>query len=283
MKVVATAGSVQNIARLVGENGKCVPAFAFVQDGVPAPANAGLQTLGRLPQPESLFLLARRGRAINSFDDLKGASVGIGPEGSGTAYLMQQLLENSDLRGLDLKPSNHDLEAQAELVRDGQLDLAAFVMNENAEMVRTLVNKYDLEIVAPADIEGLVARDKWLRLGRIPAGYYDIAKPIPATDKLVAQVDTLVMTNSCVHRARAGRFPYAAQRGVPEFRSCEPAARGEVARQRPLGRRGARILRERRTRDRGQIFSLAREPDVARLLDLSGDGDHSSSQRVGRL
>ena len=170
LKVVATAGSVENIARLVGENGKCVPAFAFVQDGVPAPANAGLQTLGRLPQPESLFLLARRGRAINTFNDLKGNSVGIGPEGSGTAYLMQQLLENSDLRGLDLKPSNHDLEAQAALVRDGELDLATSVMNENAEMVRTLINKYDLEIVAPSDIEGLVARDKWLSLGRfLPA------------------------------------------------------------------------------------------------------------------
>ena len=100
LKVVATAGSVENIARLVGENGRCVPAFAFVQDGVPTPADAGLTTLGRLPLPESLFLLAKRGRAITTFNDLKGASVGIGPEGSGTAYLMQQLLDNSDLGGL---------------------------------------------------------------------------------------------------------------------------------------------------------------------------------------
>ena len=99
LKVVATAGSVENLARLVGENGRCVPAFAFVQDGVPTPADAGLTILGRLPQPELLFLLAKRGRAISTFNDLKGASVGIGPEGSGTAYLMQQLLDNSDLGG----------------------------------------------------------------------------------------------------------------------------------------------------------------------------------------
>ena len=103
LAVVATAGSVENIARLVGENGRCNPAFAFVQDGVPVPADAGLQTLGRLPQPELLLLFARRGRAINTFNDLKGASVGIGPDGSGTAYLMQQLLEHSDLKGLDLR------------------------------------------------------------------------------------------------------------------------------------------------------------------------------------
>src|SRR6202046_2232770 len=76
LTVVSTAGSVENISRLVGENGRCVPAFAFVQDGVPAPADAGLTTLGRLPQPETLFLLARRGRPINTFGDLKGASGG---------------------------------------------------------------------------------------------------------------------------------------------------------------------------------------------------------------
>ncbi len=222
LKVVTTAGSVENIARLVGENGRCVPAFAFVQDGVPAPANAGLRTLGRLPQPELLFLLARRGRAIDTFDDLKGASIGIGPKGSGTAYLMQQLLENSDLGGLGLKPSNHALEAQAGLVRDGPLDLAAFVMNENAEMVRTLVNKYDLEIVAPSDIEGLVARHKWLSLGRIPAGYYDISKPVPASDKLVAQVDTLVMTNACVHRAERVAFLMLLGEEFPNFVRVNP-------------------------------------------------------------
>ena len=119
LDVVATAGSVENVARLVGENGHCVPAFAFVQDGLPLPADAGLETLGRLPQPESLIMFARRGRATDTFRDLKGASVGIGPNGSGTNYLMRQLMENSDLKDLGLKLSNHGLEAQAELVRDG--------------------------------------------------------------------------------------------------------------------------------------------------------------------
>jgi TRAP transporter TAXI family solute receptor len=250
LKVVATAGSVENVARLVGENGRCVPAFAFVQDGVPAPADAGLTTLGRLPQPETLFLLARRGSTISTFNDLKGDSVGIGPEGSGTAYLMQQLLRNSDLSGLDLRPSNHDVEAQAGLVRDGQLDLAAFVMNENAGLVRTLTNKYDLEIVAPSDIEGLVARDKWLRLGRIPAGYYDIAKPIPATDKLVAQVDTLVMTNVCVHRAERVAFLMLLSEEFPNFVRVNPPPSAQSQDSAPLA-------------DEAREFFASGEPAIA--------------------
>jgi len=259
LRVVATAGSVENIARLVGESGHCVPAFAFVQDGVPVPAD-GLQTLGRLPQPESLLLFSRRDRPIKTFNDMRGASVGIGPTGSGTAYLMRQLLENSDLKGLDLKPSNHGLEAQAELVRDGQLDLAAFVMNENAELVRTLADKYDLEIVAPPDIEGLVARDKWLRLGRIPTGFYDIAKPIPSTDKLVAQVDTLVMTNACVHRAERVAFLMLLGEEFPNFVRDNPPPSSKSQDQAPLG-------------DEARQFFANGEPELAdryfpRLVNL---------------
>ena len=250
LKVVTTAGSIENIARLAGENGHCVPAFAFVQDGLPTPADAGLATLGRLPQPESLFLMARRGRAINAFSDLKGDSIGIGPEGSGTAYLVQQLLQNSDLGGLGLKPSHHDLDDQAKLVRDGDLDLAAFVMNENAELIRTLANAYDLEIVAPSDIEGLVARDKWLRLGRIPAGFYDVAKPIPATDKLVAQVDTLVMTNACVHRAERIAFLMLLSEEFPNFVRMNPPPSAKSQDSAPLS-------------DEAREFFATGEPELA--------------------
>jgi TRAP-type uncharacterized transport system substrate-binding protein len=235
LRVVATAGSVENIARLVGENGRCIPAFAFVQDGLPVPADAGIQTLGRLPQPESLLLFARRERAINSFNDLKGASVGVGPDGSGTDFLMRQLLGNSDLKDLGLRPSNHDLEVQAELVHGGQLDLAAFVMNENADLIHTLMSKYDLEIVAPADIEGLVAREKWLRLGRIPAGLYDVSRPIPATDKFVAQVDTLIMTNACVHRAERLAFLTLLSEEFPSFVRNNPPPSAKSQDEAPLG------------------------------------------------
>jgi TRAP-type uncharacterized transport system substrate-binding protein len=235
LKVVATAGSIENLARLAGENGRCAPAFAFVQDGLPIPAAAGLQTLGRLPQPESLLLLAQRGRAIASFNDLKGAAIGVGPQGSGTDYLTRQLLGNSDLKDLGLRPSNHDPESQAQLVRDGQLDLAAFVINENAELIRTLTTKYDLEIVAPADIEGLVAREKWLHLGKIPAGLYDVARPTPATDKPVAQVDTLIMTNPCVHRAERLAFLMLLSEEFPSFVRNNPPPSAKSQDEAPLG------------------------------------------------
>jgi hypothetical protein len=90
--------------------------------------------------------------------DLRGASIGIGPEGSGTAYLLRQLFEDPDLRGLDVRLSYHELDDQARLVGQGKLDLAAVVMEENAALLRTVVDQYDLDAASFQDLEGLVAR-----------------------------------------------------------------------------------------------------------------------------
>ena len=63
-----------------GENGHCDPAFAFVQDGVPVPDDAGLQTLGRLPQPE-FAASARAARARHR--DVRGPQGRVGRHRSG--------------------------------------------------------------------------------------------------------------------------------------------------------------------------------------------------------
>ena len=87
------------------------------------------------------------------------------PEGSGTAYLMRQLFEDPDLQELDVRLSHHGLLEQAELVAQGKLDLAAFVTQEDAEFLRTIIRQYGLDIVSPQDLQGLIARYPWLSLG----------------------------------------------------------------------------------------------------------------------
>jgi len=198
--VVATAGSVDNIDRLAKQE-RCTPTFAFVQDGVPVPSDARAEVLGRLPESESLLLLARKDRAFVTFADFREASIGIGPESSGTAYLVRQLFKDPDLAALDVRLSHHELPEQVELVAKGQLDLAALVMADNAEFVQAAVRQYELEVAAPKEIEGLVRRHSWLGVGRIPAGLYDVARPAPSVHKVVASVDTLVVANSCAGRA----------------------------------------------------------------------------------
>jgi TRAP-type uncharacterized transport system substrate-binding protein len=120
LTVIPTAGSVENVDRLARRGPRCTEKFAIIQDGIPVSPDAGLELLGRLPEPESLLLLGRRDHAFPTFADLRGASIGIGPEGSGTAHLMHQLFEDLDPHGLDVRLSNHDLLEQAQLVAQGE-------------------------------------------------------------------------------------------------------------------------------------------------------------------
>ncbi len=248
--VVATAGSVENINRLVANRSRCMEQFAFIQDGTPAPSTSGLELLGRLPEPELLLLLVRRGRTVSGFAGLRGASIGIGPEGSGTAYLMRQLLDGPDLSGLDIHFSYHELDEQARLVSEGSLDFAAFVMRENAEFLRSIIRKYDLDIANLPDMQGLVGRYPWLSLGRVAAGRYDLVRPNPATDRMVPQVNTLVVASPCARRAGRIEFLVALSAELPGFVRSNPPSSTSSATALPLSAEARQ-------------FFLAGEPEFA--------------------
>jgi TRAP-type uncharacterized transport system substrate-binding protein len=201
LTVVSTQGSIENVDRLRHGEGHCAEMFGLIQDGTPVPAAANLNLLGRLPNPESLLLFARSGNAFHSFANLRGASIGIGPKESGTAYLMRQLFDDADLRQLEVRFSYHELSEQAELVAQGKLDLAAFVMEEDADLLHGIMRQPNLDIVAPDNLKGLIARYPWLSLGTIAAGRYDLIRPTPAVDKPVANLATLVVAGPCARRA----------------------------------------------------------------------------------
>src|SRR5262249_56710208 len=112
-----------------------------------------------------------------------------------------QLFEDPDLQELDVHLSHHGLLEQAELVAQSKLDIAAFVMQEDAEFLRTIIRQYGLDIASPQDLQGLVARYPWLSLGHIPAGRYDLVHPIPAIDRQVVRLKTLVIASPCAQRA----------------------------------------------------------------------------------
>jgi len=147
------------------------------------------------------MLLARRGNTIKTFEDLRKKSIGIGPEGSGTAFLMRQVFGDQDLADLKIDMPFGGLEEQAESVSKGQLDLAAYVINSDAQFLQTIIRKYSLDMVELADLSGLIGRYRWLALGKIPAGRFGLIPPIPDVDKLVAQINTLVIASPCAKRA----------------------------------------------------------------------------------
>jgi TRAP-type uncharacterized transport system substrate-binding protein len=217
LTVISTQGSVENVSRLAERQARCRAAFALVQDGTPVPAGAGMAVLGRLPEPESLLMLAKRDRSFRGFDKLRQISIGIGPENSGTALLMRQLFEDPDLKGLNVRQSNHGLEEQAAQVAQGTLDLAAMVIQEGSDFARAIIRRHDLDIADLGDLEGLVARHPWLSLGRVPAGLYDLVRPTPPVDRPVAQVDTLVLAGRCAQRAERVALLMLLNAEIPGF------------------------------------------------------------------
>ena len=248
--VIPTAGSIENISRLAADRTRCSEMFALIQDGTPVPPDAGFELLGRLPEPESLLLLAKPGRNIRVLADLRGWSIGIGPEGSGTEHLMRELFADRDLRDLDIRLSHHELQEQAGLVAEGKLDVAAMVMHEDAELVGTIIRRHELDIIAPDDLQGLVARHSWLSLGRIPAGLYDLLRHIPPVEKQVARLNTLLVASPCAPRADRIALLMLVASELPGFvRGNPPSATSSAT--------ALHLARE------AQQFFLSGEPEIA--------------------
>jgi TRAP-type uncharacterized transport system substrate-binding protein len=224
LTAITTSGSIENVDRLVQGEASCDVKFALIQDGTSMPAGMGLELLGRLPGPEMLVLLARRDNNLKTFEDLRNKSIGIGPDGSGTAFLMRQLFADSDLADLKIDLLARDLEEQARSVSEGQLDLAAYVIRSDAEFLRTIIRKYNLDIVELRDLPGLVDRYRWLTLGRIPAGRFRLVPPIPEVDRLAPQVNTLIIASPCAKRADRIAFLSLLSAEIPEFIRSNPPA-----------------------------------------------------------
>ena len=212
---VASAGSVENMARLAAAKTSCGVQFALVQDGLTWPEPNPFQLVGRLPVSENLVVLGRDADRIRSVADLRGKRIGIGPVGSGTEYVARQMLAQLDELGI--KASTHPLQEQLELLSRGELDLGVMVIDPDARLMAQAVRDRKLQIVDLSGAEALAHGLPSARVGLIKAGYYDPVHELPPTDKRVIQIDTLVIGNGCARESVTQGVITALTRVFPEF------------------------------------------------------------------
>src|SRR5262249_28103593 len=71
-------------------------------------------------------------------------------------------------------------------------------------------------------------------LGQIPAGRYNLVGQVPSADKLVSEVNTLVVTNSCARRADRVEMLVLLAAKLPQFVRSNPPSSTSTVTQVPL-------------------------------------------------
>jgi len=214
---VASQGSVDNVKRLLAAAKSCEVQFALVQEGTDWQGGKGLSVVGRLTRPETVLLLGKGADKVNTFADLAGKKIGIGPEGGGTAAVARRLLGAPELAGLGVELSHHAVGEQLELATRGALDLVLMVMDEDAPLISAAVRERGLAVAGVPSAEALARRLPHMKLGRLAAGSYDLIKMLPPVDRSVLRVDTLVVSNGCAGRSQVIGLMAALGEVQPDF------------------------------------------------------------------
>jgi hypothetical protein len=212
---IPSAGSVENITRLVASRTSCDVHFALVQEGLDWPAGSPLELVGRLPKAESLVVLGPTADRIKVLTDLRGMRIGIGPIGSGTEHVARQVF--APLAELDLILETQGIDEQIVKLERGELDLGAMVINEDAQLLTEAVRGRGLQILSLPNADALARRLPFKRIGRIVAGQYDPVRVLPAEAKDVLQVDTLIVGNRCARRSVTQGFMTVLVTVFPDF------------------------------------------------------------------
>lgn len=219
LRNVPSAGSEENLDRLIAaaESGKCDVQFALVQDGLDWPESEVIQLVGRLYKLESVFFVGREAGGIRRFSELAGKTIGIGPEGSGSARIARQIFESRDFRGLGVTLVTHSIEDQLEALQSGSLELGIFVIDEDSTLIDELVRVRRLQLASFEHVDAIARRFPFALKGRIGAGQFDPVRLIPTTDRYVLRVATLIVTNGCADRSQVMGLMTLVEREFPGF------------------------------------------------------------------
>lgn len=203
LTLAPTAGSVENLNLLMtsAKEGECQFDFGLSQAGLNIPEDSGLELIVRLQQAESVFFLGRSGDQFVHFKDLRGKRIGIGPKGSGTAIVARQILEGRDFQDLDIRLENLTFDEQLAGLQKGQLDLAVFVLGEDAELIDQAIRDQNLQMASFNQLDVIAGRHDFLSIGTIEAGQYNPVQILPPKDKKVLRIETLVLGNGCAGHA----------------------------------------------------------------------------------
>ena len=189
LEILETAGAVENIARLQ-QPGESVD-LGFLQGGLPIPEGSPLESLGSLFY-EPVWILIRAGEGEERLHQLQNKRIGIGPEGSGTAFVARAMLAASGLEPANTRIFSEPLETSAKRLAAGELDLLFLVASADSPLLRRLIQTPGIHLRDLPRAEAYARTHPALIALQLPEGSLDLKRSLPAHDlRLVAATANL--------------------------------------------------------------------------------------------
>jgi len=196
LEVKETAGSIQNYQLLADDNDV---QLAIVQGGT-VPANPqltdGLESIASI-YLEPVFVFYRLEQPLTELRQLQGRRIAIGNDGSGTAVLARQLLEENGVTdGSDGTQFTHQGgHAAAELLKSDSVDAAFIISAPDSPIIAELLQADDVRLMSFERQHAYSRRHPYLRSIVLEQGVIDLERNLPRQPvKLIAPAANLVIT-----------------------------------------------------------------------------------------
>jgi TRAP transporter TAXI family solute receptor len=199
LRLVSTAGAVENLARL--RDPRSGVQIGFLSGGLTSPAaSPELRSLGAIAY-EPLWLFTRTGAAIQGLPDLQAKRLSIGPEGSATRVLTLEMLklntkDISSMQLLGLPP-----EGAAEELLEGRIDAATMLTTWDSPAVQRLIISGSTELMSFPRADAYVALKPYLTKVIVPTGVGDLASNRPSHDVTLLATRSSLVVREDLHPA----------------------------------------------------------------------------------
>jgi TRAP-type uncharacterized transport system substrate-binding protein len=199
VQLVPTAGSVENLAMLRGPHSSAD--VALIEGGILSAADtSGVESLGTVFY-EPLWWFHKREIQGEEADRLRGKTISIGPEGSGTRALALQLLKRTGMETqvgelLALEPR----EAGAKLLA-GEIDMAFMMTSWESPVVQQLLADDRVTLSSFLHADAFIALYPFLNKVVVPRGVTDIARDRPSNDVVLIATKASLVVRKDLHPA----------------------------------------------------------------------------------
>jgi TRAP transporter TAXI family solute receptor len=196
-----SAGSIENLTRLANPDGGVD--VGFVQGGTGNAERApGLVSLGSLYY-EPLWIFYRAPRELTSLRALRGMTIAVGAENSGTRALAMELLEANQLTQPPTQTAPLAGLQAVDALLERKVGAALFIAAPDSIMVQRLIKAPGVRLMSLDEAEAYTRRLPYLSRVVLPKGVFDLVARIPDHDVVLLASTANLIVKEDLHPALA--------------------------------------------------------------------------------